>query len=79
VAALQNPAPVLDGAFSEEFKDFVAYCLVKSPAERPSAATLLRHPFITAVTGIPPAWTAFVQATVRDSFLSTVLSLGSSK
>jgi serine/threonine protein kinase len=55
---------VLDGPFSEEFKDFVACCLVKAPAERPSAATLLRHPFITAVTGIPPAWTAFVQATV---------------
>lgn len=38
----------------------MACCLVKAPAARPSAATLLRHPFITRVDGVPPAWKAFI-------------------
>lgn len=38
--------PVLTGAFSTSFKDFVSKCLVKDPACRPSAAELLNHPFI---------------------------------
>jgi len=62
----KNPPPVLDGAYSEEFKDFVSCCLVKDPAKRPSAATLLRHPFITAVKGIPTQWKNFIQATINE-------------
>jgi serine/threonine-protein kinase 24/25/MST4 len=42
----KNPPPVLDGNFSTVFKDFVDRCLRKEPRERPSASTLLRHPFI---------------------------------
>lgn len=34
--------------YSFEFKDFVKKCLVKNPNSRPSAAKLLKHPFITS-------------------------------
>lgn len=42
----KNPAPVLEGNFSKEFKDFVHRCLRKEPKERPSARELLKHPWI---------------------------------
>lgn len=37
---------VIDRKFGELFKDFVSSCLVKDPSKRPSAASLLAHPFI---------------------------------
>ncbi|KAI8994405.1 serine/threonine-protein kinase 25-like protein [Gaertneriomyces semiglobifer] len=40
-------APVLEGNFSEDFKNFVSSCLVKDPKSRPSAGALLRHPFVS--------------------------------
>ncbi|EIN10615.1 Pkinase-domain-containing protein [Punctularia strigosozonata HHB-11173 SS5] len=39
-------APVLEGAFSVAFKDFVAQCLTKNPAERATTKELLQHRFI---------------------------------
>ncbi|KAF9975807.1 putative protein serine/threonine kinase, partial [Modicella reniformis] len=42
----KNPPPVLDGAYSRAFKDFVAACLQADPALRPSARDLQRHRFI---------------------------------
>jgi serine/threonine-protein kinase 24/25/MST4 len=42
----KNPAPMLEGQFSKEFKDFVHRCLQKEPAKRPSARELLRHPWV---------------------------------
>ena len=39
-------SPVLEGAFSSAFKEFVALCLTKDPAQRPSAEELLQHRFI---------------------------------
>lgn len=42
----KNPAPVLEGNFSKEFKDFVYRCLQKEPQKRPSARELLRHPWV---------------------------------
>ncbi|KAM3414585.1 Serine/threonine-protein kinase svkA [Cercospora zeina] len=42
----KNPAPILEGNFSRDFKDFVWRCLRKEPRERPSARDLLKHPWI---------------------------------
>lgn len=42
----KNPAPMLEGNFSREFKDFVWRCLRKEPRERPTARELLKHPWI---------------------------------
>ena len=42
----KNPAPILEGNFSKDFKDFVHRCLRKEPKERPSARDLLKHPWV---------------------------------
>ncbi|KAL7816433.1 germinal center kinase [Trichoderma aethiopicum] len=42
----KNPPPRLEGHFSKDFRDFVAQCLTKECARRPTAKELLRHRFI---------------------------------
>lgn len=42
----QRDPPTLEGDFSPLFKEFVALCLRKNVGERPTAKTLLLHPFI---------------------------------
>ncbi|KAI8918257.1 kinase-like domain-containing protein [Powellomyces hirtus] len=49
----QQPSPVPDESFSDEFKDFIAHCLAKRPSQRPTAAELLRHPFILRADELP--------------------------
>ena len=44
-----EPSPELpagDARFGEDLRDFIRLCLLKDPAERPSAETLLGHPFL---------------------------------
>ena len=42
--------PTLDdaAAWPADLKDFLAKCVVKAPADRPSAEALLAHPFVAA-------------------------------
>ena len=42
----QNAPPTLEGNFSAPFRDFVKQCLIKDHTQRPSATSLLNHPFI---------------------------------
>ncbi|RPA91310.1 hypothetical protein L873DRAFT_1714622 [Choiromyces venosus 120613-1] len=42
----KNPPPVLEGNFSDKFKEFVTLCLQRDPRDRPTAKELLRHPFV---------------------------------
>ncbi|CAD6193909.1 unnamed protein product [Caenorhabditis auriculariae] len=43
----KNPPPTLTGPqWSKPFKEFVELCLNKDPENRPTASTLLKHPFI---------------------------------
>ncbi|OBA18045.1 Pkinase-domain-containing protein [Metschnikowia bicuspidata var. bicuspidata NRRL YB-4993] len=47
-----NKPPELEGIhFSEDIKDFVRYCLIKSAKQRPSASLLLHHRFISTCPG----------------------------
>ena len=48
-AVCDEPSPELppgDERFSPELRDFLRLCLLKDPVERPSAETLLFHPFL---------------------------------
>ncbi|KAF9972806.1 putative protein serine/threonine kinase [Actinomortierella ambigua] len=42
----KNAPPILEGNYSKNFKDFIAACLQKDPALRPSAKELQKHRFI---------------------------------
>ena len=43
---LKNSPPTINNRFSNDFKDFVARCLVKDPENRADAKELLAHPFM---------------------------------
>jgi serine/threonine protein kinase len=47
---VSDPAPALpleDERFSAEFRQFIGFCLNKTPSKRTSAEELLQHPFLT--------------------------------
>mmetsp|Transcript_60400 Transcript_60400/g.99934 ORF Transcript_60400/g.99934 Transcript_60400/m.99934 type:complete len:110 (-) Transcript_60400:19-348(-) len=50
-----SPAPAMpdDATFSDELCDFVRRCLIKDGTKRPSAAQLLRHPWIANAADDP--------------------------
>lgn len=52
----KSDPPRLDypSKYSKEFNDFIAKCLTKEPAQRPSAAELLKHPFINRDLDVKP-------------------------
>lgn len=41
-----NPSPQLPDSCSEELRSFLNLCLIKDPETRPTASTLLQHPFL---------------------------------
>ncbi|KAH6854197.1 hypothetical protein B0I37DRAFT_301342 [Chaetomium sp. MPI-CAGE-AT-0009] len=43
---IKHHAPRLEGDYSDQIKDLVAFCLVEDPAKRPSIQEIQRHPFI---------------------------------
>lgn len=57
-----EPPPALEGSFSPPFKAFVSACLQKDPAARPSAATLLSHPFLALAAELPASFRAHIAA-----------------
>lgn len=44
----KRPPELLGKHYSDNIKDFVRYCLIKSPRQRPNASTLLHHQFISS-------------------------------
>ena len=43
---VKGTPPAISERWSEDFRDFVSKCLTKNPKNRPTAADLLRHPFV---------------------------------
>ncbi|KAL2270230.1 hypothetical protein VTJ83DRAFT_2414 [Remersonia thermophila] len=43
---IKHHAPRLEGDYSDEIKDLVAFCLVEDPAKRPTIQEIQRHPYI---------------------------------
>jgi len=42
----QNPPPEINPSFSDQFRQFVSFCLRKKPEERWTACQLNNHPFV---------------------------------
>jgi len=69
--------------FSPEFNDFIAKCLVKDPSARPTAAELLKHPFlaigdatlIDLVKEPPKRYSTYIRREISWVLISLSLSL----
>lgn len=46
IGSLEKPSPKLPEKFSQEARDFVDLCLIKTMQKRPTSAQLGKHPFI---------------------------------
>ena len=46
-SALESSAPRLEGGdYSDELRDFIAFCLQSDPKARPTAGEILKHPYV---------------------------------
>lgn len=77
---MHDPAPALPAvdarsgvSFSDEFRDFVAGCLIKDPKARPTAAQLLAHPFLSQVDAAGPG-ALKVERAETATFVSSVIN-----
>mmetsp|Transcript_39505 Transcript_39505/g.100942 ORF Transcript_39505/g.100942 Transcript_39505/m.100942 type:complete len:484 (-) Transcript_39505:27-1478(-) len=62
IQVVEEPSPIPPpGQFSDEFRDFVAKCLMKDPAQRPTAEALLQHPYITKWRNVDVDVKSFMQ------------------
>lgn len=52
---IKHHAPRLEGDYSEQIKDLVAFCLVEDPAKRPTIQEIQQHPFIHGTSALYPA------------------------
>ena len=43
---LHEPTPTLDEAWSKDYNDFVHFCCIKNPEQRPTCLEILDHPFL---------------------------------
>ncbi|XP_028754161.1 mitogen-activated protein kinase kinase kinase 5-like [Neltuma alba] len=48
--------PPIPEGLCEDGKDFLELCFTRAPAQRPSAAALLRHPFVKAQNNLTCRW-----------------------
>ena len=53
---VQKESPSISNRWSEDFKDFVKRCLIKSPRQRWSAGALLEHPFLRKAENLKQNW-----------------------
>jgi serine/threonine-protein kinase 24/25/MST4 len=61
----KEPPPQLEGPFSSALRDFVAACLQRDPAARPTARELLSHPFLAAASRPPELAAVVAQHALR--------------
>lgn len=69
--ASDDALPRLPDSLSDVAKDFLMLCLVKNPSLRPSAAELLRHPFVSVGE---PATAILVQSNISTTMLGESIS-----
>ncbi|KAI9322360.1 kinase-like domain-containing protein, partial [Dichotomocladium elegans] len=53
---VSQPLPNLGPERSEEIRDFISRCLIKSPQERPGPAEMLKHPFLRVSKRTNSSW-----------------------
>ncbi|KAK4105903.1 hypothetical protein N658DRAFT_483294 [Parathielavia hyrcaniae] len=51
---IKNHAPRLEGDYSDQIKDLVAFCLVEDPAKRPTIQEIQQHPYIFGTSDAYP-------------------------
>lgn len=58
-------APDIPDDLDENMKDFIRQCLEFNPSQRPTAAELLLHPFVSGGHSVPPSPSSSFKANSR--------------